>query len=67
MCKMMFGERLKFAGSKGRRKIWALERRSGKVWQQRYSWPLPALSHWEVEVGGTSTEEMKGATILARD
>ena len=27
----------------------------------RYSWPLPALSHWEVKVGGTSMEEMWGA------
>ena len=27
----------------------------------RYSWPLPALSHWEVKVGGASMEEMWGA------
>ena len=45
--------------SQGRRRIWAFERRSAKAWQQRYSWPLPALSHWDVKVGGTSMEEMR--------
>ena len=33
---------------------------AGRAWQQRYSWPLPALSHWDVKVGGTSREEMRG-------
>ena len=26
-------------------------RRSGRACQPRYSWPLPALIHWEVKVG----------------
>ena len=28
--------------------------------QPRYSWPLPALSHWEVKVGRTSMKEGRG-------
>ena len=31
--------------------------------QPRYSWPLPALSHWEVKVGkvgGTSINDVRG-------
>ena len=28
---------------------------------QWYSLPLPALSHWEVELEGTSMEEVRGA------
>ena len=47
--------------SKGRRRIWAFDRRSGRASQQRYSRPLPALSHWEVKLGEASMEEMWGA------
>ena len=28
-----------------------------------YSWPLPALSHWDVKVGGTSMQEMRGTGL----
>ena len=28
--------------------------------QPRYPWPLPALSHWEVKVGGTSMKDVGG-------
>ena len=28
-----------------------------------HSWPLPALSHWKVEVGGAGMEEMRGASF----
>ena len=34
---------------------------SGRAEQPRYSWPLPALSHWDVNVGGTSMEDVGGA------
>ena len=47
--------------SKGRRRIWAFERRSGRAVQPRYSWPPPALIHWEVKVGGKSMEDVGGA------
>ena len=47
--------------SKGRRRIWAFVRRSGRAVQPRYSWPLPALIHWEVKVGGKSMEDVGGA------
>ncbi|MGB1596325.1 MAG: hypothetical protein ACPIOQ_26425, partial [Promethearchaeia archaeon] len=31
------------------------------------SWPLPALSHWEVEAGGTrGREEVRGAKLAGR-
>ena len=30
---------------------------AGRAWQQRYSWPLPALSHCKVEVWGTRCME----------
>ena len=32
--------------------------------EQLYSWPLPALNHWEAEVGGTSMEEVRGQALL---
>ena len=47
------GERLKLEGETER---WAFVRGSGKACQRWYSWPLPAQSHWEVEVGGTSCQ-----------
>ena len=28
-----------------------------------YSWPLPALSHWEEKVGGTSMKDVGGAVL----
>ena len=35
--------------------------------QQSYSWPLPALSHWEVEVGATrGSEDARGAKRAGR-
>ena len=40
-------------------------RRSGKAIHPRYSWPLLALIHWEVKVGGKSIEEMRGASFAA--
>ena len=44
-----------------------LERRSGETCQPWNSWPLPALSHWEVEVGGTRGSEEERGAKLARD
>ena len=38
-------------------------RRSGRAIQPRYSWPLPALIHWEVKVGGTGMKEVRGAVF----
>ena len=30
-------------------------------------WPLPALSHWEVEIGGTrGNEDVRGAKLAGR-
>ena len=29
----------------------------------RYSWPLPALIHWEVKVGGTGMKDVGGAVL----
>ena len=29
--------------------------------QPRYSWPLPALIHWEVKARGTSMKDVGGA------
>ena len=47
--------------SKGRRRLWAFVRRSGRAYQSRYSWPLPALIHWDVKVGDTSMKDVGGA------
>ena len=30
----------------------------------RYSWPLPALSHWEVKVGGTAWRRCGAQALL---
>ena len=38
--------------------------RSGRACQPRYSWPLPALIHWEVKVGGTGMKEVRGAVFV---
>ena len=45
----------------------SFERRSGlagKLWD---SWPFPALSHVQVEVGGTSNrQDVRGAKLVRR-
>ena len=32
--------------------------------QPQYSWPLPALIHWEVKVGGTGMKDVGGAVLM---
>ena len=52
---------------KGRRSIWASERRRGLARRLWYSWPLPALSHREVKVRGTrGSEEVRGTELARR-
>ena len=34
---------------------------TGTAWQRGYSWPIHALMHWEVELGGTSMKVVRGA------
>ena len=31
--------------------------------QPQYSWPLPALIHWEVKVGGRGMKDVGGAVL----
>ena len=45
------GERLKLEGETER---WAFVRGSRTACQRGYSWPLPALNHWEVGTEGPS-------------
>ena len=37
--------------------------KSGRAIQPRYSWPLPALIHWEVKVGGQKHEGCGGRRL----
>ena len=42
----------------------AFERKSGEACKLWYSWQLPALSHWELKVGGTrGSEEVRSVEL----
>ena len=54
--------RLKLEGETENTGVCTKERK-GVTAEVLYSWPLPALIHWEVKVGGTGMKDVGGAVL----